>query len=189
MHRDKSSVKNTTETIWHKYNARLTGFIRSKVSEDFVDDLLQEVFIKIHANIDSLKTESKLESWLYQITRNTIADYYRTHRITEELPKWIELPQTKEEELIRQELASCLTPMINMLPDKYRRAVQISEVENKTQQEVADQEGLSLSGAKSRVQRGRALLKTMLHDCCEIEINKKNHITDYQVNKTDCDCC
>lgn len=182
-------MKNTTEIIWHKYHAGLAGFIRSKVSENFADDLLQEVFIKIHASIDTVKTESKLESWLYQITRNTIADYYRTHEITEELPMWVKQPQAKEEELIRQELASCLIPMIKMLPDKYRRAVQISEVENKTQQEVANQERLSLSGAKSRVQRGRALLKTMLHDCCEIEINKKNQITDYQVNKTDCDCC
>jgi len=144
-------VKSTTEIIWHKYHARLTGFIRSKVSKDLADDLLQEVFIKIHTNIDTLKTKSKLESWLYQITRNTIADYYRKHRTIEELPKWIEQPQAKEEELIKQELASCLAPMINMLPDKYRRAVQKSEIENKTQQEIANQEGLSLSGAKSRI--------------------------------------
>lgn len=178
------------ERIWHEYHKKLAVFIRSKVSEDAVDDLLQEVFMKIHSHIDSLKDGAKIESWLYQITRNVITDYHRSRRISEELPEWIEQPQSEEEDIIRKELSSCLVPMINELPAKYRNAIQLSEMENKTQKEVAEHEGISLSGAKSRVQRGRVLLKVMLHDCCQFEINKDNQIVSYEKKKKqDCKYC
>lgn len=178
-----------TEYIWHEYQKRLVAFIRSKVTEDSVDDLLQDVFIKIHLHIDSLKDDTKLESWLYQITRNAITDYYRTKRILEELPEWLEQPQPEEKESIRKELSACLEPMVRELPDKYRTAIQLSEMENKTQKEVAEIERISLSGAKSRVQRGRALLKTILNDCCQFETNQKNQIVSYEKKERDCKFC
>ena len=145
-----------------------------------MDDLLQDVFMKIHARLDSLNSDKKLESWLYQITRNAITDYYRSKRTMEELPEWIEQPQPEEGEVIKKELASCLEPMIQNLPDKYRQAIRMAELENKTQQEVAEQEGISLSGAKSRVQRGRALLRDILDDCCQLELNPQNQVLSYE---------
>ncbi len=178
-----------TEDIWHEYQSRLAAFIRSKVAEDAVDDLLQEVFMKIHLRIDSLKDDTKLESWLYQITRNAITDYYRTKRMSEELPEWLEQPKPEEEESIRKELSACLEPMVRELPDKYRTAIQLSEIENKTQKEVAEKEGISLSGAKSRVQRGRTILKTMLDDCCQFEVNQKNQVVSYEKKERDCKFC
>ncbi len=179
----------TTEKIWHEYQEKLASFIRTKVAEDTVDDLMQDVFIKIHARMDSLREDTRLESWLYQITRNTIIDHYRSKQTTDELPDWIEHPQPDEEESIRKELSLCLEPMIRELPDKYRNAIQMSEMENKTQKEVAEQENISLSGAKSRVQRGRALLKAMLDDCCQFEINKKNQVISYVKKAKDCKNC
>ena len=79
--------------------------------------------------------------------------------------------------------------MIEQLPDKYREAIKLSEIEKKTQKEVAELEKISLSGAKSRVQRGRALLKAMLHDCCQIEINKNNQLVSYEKKDKDCKFC
>ncbi len=79
--------------------------------------------------------------------------------------------------------------MVKELPDKYREAVQLSELENRTQKEVAELENISLSGAKSRVQRGRALLKTMLHDCCQIEINQNNQLVSYERKEKDRKSC
>ncbi len=178
-----------TENIWNEYQSRLVAFIRSKVAEDMVDDLLQEVFMKIHLRIGSLKDDTKLESWLYQITRNAITDYYRTKRIFEELPEWLEQPQPEEEKSIIKELSSCLEPMVKELPDKYRTAIQLSEIEGKTQKEVAEKEGISLSGAKSRVQRGRAILKTMLDDCCQFEVNNKNQVVSYEKKEKNCKFC
>jgi len=178
-----------TETIWHEYQAKLAAFIKRRVAEDEVDDLLQDIFMKIISRIDSLKDDIKLESWIYQIARNTIADYYRARSITDELPDWLVHPEPDEEEMIREELALCLEPMVRELPDKYRDAVRLSELEGKAQKEVAKQEGISLSGAKSRVQRGRKLLQAMLHDCCQFEVNEKNQIISYEKKEEDCNYC
>ena len=178
-----------TEDIWNEYHDKLSAFLRGRVADDMVEDILQDVFVKIHSRIDSLKESTKLESWLYQITRNAVIDYYRSKRPTETLPDWIEQPQPDEDEIIRQELSSCLAPMIEQLPDKYRVAITLSEIERKTQKEVAELEKISLSGAKSRVQRGRALLKSMLHDCCDIEINQNSQLVSYEKKGRDCKSC
>ena len=178
-----------TEKIWHEYHKKLIAFIRGMVAEDVVSDILQDVFVKIHTRIDSLKESTKIESWIYQITRNSIVDYYRSKRTTEELPEWVARPLPEEEEVIRSELSLCLEPMVRELPEKYRNAVRMSEIDNKTQKEVAEHEGISLSGAKSRVQRGRALLKAMLNDCCQFEISKNNQITAYEKKDKNCKYC
>ncbi len=124
---------HTTEKIWHEYQQKLLAFIRTKVNEnDIAEDILQEVFIKIHSQISSLEEETKLRSWIYQITRNTIIDHYRTKKTQYDLPEWLEQPEPDDEAIIRQELSLCLTPMIKRLPKKYRLAIQLSEDESKT---------------------------------------------------------
>jgi RNA polymerase sigma-70 factor (ECF subfamily) len=177
------------ENIWNEYHNKLSAFIKSRVADDAADDILQDVFVKIHTRIESLQEGKKLESWLYQITRKTVKDYYLSKLKTYNMPDWIEQPQPEELEIIRQELSSCLAPMIEQLPDKYRLAVYQAEIEGKTQREVAEREGISVSGAKSRVQRGRFILKGMLHECCEFELNKNNQPIDYRKKHSNSDCC
>lgn len=179
----------TTEDIWFEYHNRLSIFIGTRVADDVAKDILQNVFVKIHLQIDSLKENAKLESWLYQIVRNEVIDYYRSRKPTENLPDWSQQTQTDEAEIVRQELSACLAPMIEQLPDKYRVAINLSEIERKTQKEVAKLENISLSGAKSRVQRGRMLLKSMLHDCCQIEINQNNQPVSYKKKDQACKFC
>ncbi|MEM7538202.1 MAG: sigma-70 family RNA polymerase sigma factor [Chloroflexota bacterium] len=76
----------TTEEIWFDYQNKLSSFIRSRVDNDAVEDILQDVFVKVYTRLDSLKENAKLESWLYQITRNAVVDYYRAKRPTANLP-------------------------------------------------------------------------------------------------------
>ena len=177
------------ENIWHEYHKKLLLFIKQRTNNDIADDILQEVFIKIYTQINSLKDEKKLESWLFQITRNTIIDYYRSKVITKDLPDWLEEKSTKIEAEIHKELASCLEPMIKILPDKYKKAIQLSEIEGKTQKDVAKIESISLSGAKSRIQRGRKLLKDVLSQCCQIELNHNNQLISYENKDNKCKYC
>lgn len=180
----------STEEIWRTYHANLLTFIRRRVNDKVAaEDILQDVFVRIHSRIETLENSSKLESWLYQITRNAIIDFYRARRPTETLPEWLAQPQAGREEVNRRELSSCLAPMIQQLPEKYRHAIQLSAIEGKTEKEIAEQEDISLSGAKSRVQRGRALLKSMLFDCCRFEINAMNQIVDHDRKNRDCTFC
>lgn len=180
---------NTTEKIWREYHSKLSAFIRSRVTGNVADDIIQDVFMKVHTRMETLNDDSKLESWLYQITRNAITDHYRSNKPTGELPDWVEQPKSDEAESVRRELSSCLEPMIKRLPDKYREAIQLSEIEKKTQKEVAELANISLSGAKSRVQRGRALLKNMLYECCKIEVNKHKQLIAYDKKDKNCRFC
>lgn len=181
---------STSEEIWNKYHDNLLAFIRKRVNDKFAaEDILQDIFIRILTRIDTLKNRSRLESWLYQITRHAIIDFYRSSKLLDELPEWLEQPQVGREEANRRELSTCLAPMIQQLPEKYCHAVQFSEIEGRTQQEIAEIENISLSGAKSRVQRGRTLLRAMLHDCCNVEINSMNQIVDYVKKNEDCKFC
>ena len=181
---------NTSEKVWQEYHSRLRAFIKRRISDDAAtDDMLQNVFLKMHAGLSSLKDETKLQSWLYQIARNAIIDYFRSQKPTVELPDQLLQPEADPSEKITQELSDCLQPMIQRLPETYREAVILSELKGLTQKEVAKVQGTSLSGAKSRVQRGRALLKEMLADCCRLEFDHKGRLCDYERKDKACDAC
>jgi RNA polymerase sigma-70 factor (ECF subfamily) len=80
--------------------------------------------------------------------------------------------------------------MIYSLPEPYRDAVVLTELEGLTQRELANRLGISLSGAKSRVQRGRAQLKQMLDECCTFEFDRRGKVIDCTPRaKTGCDEC
>ncbi len=176
------------EKIWRENSNHLRRFIERRVSEkSALDDILQDVFIKIHSGIDTLKDSSRLQSWLYQIVRNTIIDYYRTRKPTEELHEEISYELDDNNALI--ELTECLGPMIQALPETYKEAIKLFELEGLDQKEIADRLGISISGTKSRVQRGRIKLKEMLMDCCHFEFDSRGRVVDFIPQKGYCKKC
>lgn len=181
---------NITEKVWKEYHSKLLAFITRRVDDrSAAEDILQDVFEKIHSRMDSLQEEERLESWLYQITRNAVIDHYRTQKPSVELPEWISQPETDPSVQARQELEACLRPMIEQLPAKYRNALLLSELEGKTQLEVSKEQDISLSGAKSRVQRGRTLLKGIMFECCQFEFDHQGKVIEYHTKNNDCDSC
>ena len=178
------------EPIWKEYSGKLHGFILSRVNDPAIaDDILQDVFLRIYSKMDTLKDETKFRSWIYRITRNAVIDHYRVKRKLEELPVSLPAPETEESEQVRKELSNCMIPMIDSLPPNYKQAVHMSEIEGMTQQEVADKQGLSLSGAKSRVQRGRAMIKDLLSQCCRFDFDQQGNVIDYQGKQDNCGKC
>jgi len=181
---------NISEKIWREYHVRLRAFIRGKVFDDAAaDDILQIVFLKMHAGLPTLKDRTKLKSWLYRIARNAVADYFRARQPIAAIPEWLPQPETDSAEKAAQELSECLRPMIQLLPENYREAIVLSELQGLTQKEVAEAQGTSLSGAKSRVQRGRALLKNMMAECCRLEFDHGGRLSGYERKKSSCDFC
>lgn len=185
----------TTNVVWEESSSNLKGFIRKRVEDEHdVDDILQDVFLKIHNKIDSLKDENKLAAWVYQITRNAITDYYRRQsRVSEtkmELPEEIEdLDDFMASVEVDSHITACLKPMIDSLPEKYQQAIILTEYEALTQKEMADRLGISLPGAKARVRRARKKIKTMLLDACHFEFDRLGNVLDYQAKEGGCDYC
>lgn len=178
---------NQAEIIWTEFHDKLLAFIKSKVNDPFnAEDILQDVFVKILSRLGTFEERGKMEIWVYQITRNTIIDYYRSNKKEHILPDDLTTSKIDAIEKMKGELASCLIPMINQLPDKYRMIIQLSEIDGETQKEISIQENLTLSGAKSRVQRGRILLKKVFQRSCQLEINNRNQIIDIYPKKENC---
>ena len=178
-----------TERIWQTYHDELRRFIRNRVSDTATaDDILQDVFLRVHSRIEALNDGDKVQSWVFQIARNAIVDHYRTRKNSAELPEALagSEPNPGQSEPVESEtcrMDNCLLPMIQSLPEKYRDAMMMAEVDGLTQKEIAAKLGLSLSGAKSRIQRGRALMKGMLLDCCKFDFDRRGNVIDYDRKK------
>ncbi|TKJ27704.1 MAG: RNA polymerase sigma factor SigZ [Chloroflexi bacterium B3_Chlor] len=175
------------ESVWDQFSDRLRSFIRARVAdEETAEDILQEAFLRIHAKMGTLRDMGKLESWIYQITRNAIIDHYRSHRATRELPDTLGLWEDAYEEDLVTRLASDVREMVEALPEPYREAFVLTSYEGLSQKELAKRLGLSYSGAKSRVQRARERVKDMLMTCCHFEFDRRGTVIDYYDH---CCCC
>jgi len=167
----------------------LQQFIRRRVSDEVTaGDVLQDVFLRIHQHMDTLKDVRKLEGWIYQITRHAIIDAYRESRPTTtlEAAEVHDLPEELPDDDVVGELLPCVRAMVRGLPELDRQALVLTEYQGLTQKELAERLGLSFSGAKSRAQRAREKLRQQLLDCCHFELDRRGHIIDYQPR---CHCC
>src|SRR5215469_2325015 len=185
----------TTEGVWEAFHTPLLQFIRRRVSdESTAEDVLQDVFLNIHQHVDTLRDVKKLERWMYRITRNAIIDSYRHSRpmTTLEAQEVLDLPEELPDADVVSELLPSVRAMVRNLPELDRQALVLTEYQGLTQKELAERLGLSLSGAKSRVQRAREKLKQQLLDCCHFELDRRGHIIDFQPRCVCCstgDCC
>jgi RNA polymerase sigma-70 factor, ECF subfamily len=168
----------TLEHIWHEFAGKLGRFIRARVADPATaEDILQDVFVKIQQRLGQLEDPARLEGWIYLITRNAIIDHYRTRKRLVELPETLPAESDAPDDEL-EELRAAFRRMIYTLPEPYREALVLTEFDGFSQQELAHRLGLSLSGAKSRVQRGRAQLKRMLEDCCTFEFDRRGQVID-----------
>lgn len=182
----KNSSPLHTEQVWELLSDKLRTFFRKRVSnQDQAEDLLQETFLRIHLNLEKLGEQDRLAPWTFQIARHLLTDYYRKEarsNRTEHRPEDSEGLEGNLNELV----AGWLPAMIEKLPESYRTAVRLYELEGVPQKQIAEELNLSLSGVKSRVQRGRKKLLEQLLDCCSFERDRLGNILDFQRKRTLC---
>lgn len=181
-----SELPNAGE-LWQRLDAPLRAFVFRRVSPpESAEDILQDIYLKIHTKLPGLCNPARADAWVFQIARNTVTDYYRSRERLVELHE--ELPAEQEEEGGREleaDLRRMVRAMIGELPPIYRQALAATDLRGMRQAEAARKLGLSLPGLKSRVQRGRRLLKKMLFDCCRFHFDRRGQVIDYQPR---CDC-
>lgn len=176
----------TIETLWNQMHSRLCLFICRRIPDgDDAEDILQDVFVRIHTHLDSVQSLDRLESWIYQIARNCIADYYRSRRRLVELTD-IPVEHQFLPEDASERLAPDIRELVEDLPEPYRQALILTEYHGLSQREMADQLGISNSGAKSRVQRARQKIKDALLSCCHFELDERGTVLDFRER---CCCC
>jgi RNA polymerase sigma-70 factor (ECF subfamily) len=182
--------------------AHLKAFIACQVeSPEVADDLTQDVLVRLLTHDDG-RVENPT-AWLYRVARNVIIDHYRSrgsHRqdrldaddlalagAAEDpfaddlaLAGAAEDPFADDPQAAQRELAGCLRPLVDQLAEPYRSAVSAVDLGGRTHTDVAQAVGLSTSGMKSRVQRGRRQLRQLLTDCCRVHASPTGSISGYE---------
>jgi len=176
-----------TQQVWETYNQDVKKFILSKVkNEEEANDILQDIFIKIHTKLDTVKDFSKVKSWIMIVTRNTMMDYFNNNISHIEINEEI----TEDEERVNSHTEKdCLLGIVKNLPKKYRDPLFLSDIKGIKQAEVASQLKLSLSAAKSRIQRARKLIAKGYMNCCDFQLNEKGHLVGEVKDREDCKAC
>jgi RNA polymerase sigma-70 factor (ECF subfamily) len=168
-------------SIYQQYSTHLLAFIRQQIRDDSTaDDLLQEVFLKTMESCISDRKIKNLKSWLFQVTRNTIADYYRAVNKPLHEDDYINLNHLNDP-VFQQILSEDIADMIDLLPKEYATPLKLSDIEGIPQKEIADRLEISLPGAKSRVQRARKKLKDLFYECCDMEFDAQGNIVSCEI--------
>ncbi|WP_068271634.1 sigma-70 family RNA polymerase sigma factor, partial [Aldersonia kunmingensis] len=192
------SAREATELdrLWRDFSRDLRGFIARRVAtpED-AEDILQIVFLRMAKGLDNLRDRDRVLGWMYSITRNAITDYYRAapHRHELAVDTLPDNPSDTDSDPdlgddVQRELSACLQPMLSGLPTDQADAVRMVDLEAQTHVTAATSAGISVSGMKSRVQRGRAALRQRLVACCQVSQDPRGHVHDYQPRSGSCDC-
>ncbi len=178
-----------TEQIWITLATDLRGYLARRIADPVVvEDLLQEVFVRVHAKLGELREGSRVAPWVFRIARNVAVDHLRARGRTP-LPDALltlaaidanEDGTLADDALARRALATWLAAMVDTLEPPYAEAVRLADLEGMSQAQAAGKLGLSHSGFKSRVQRGRAQLRGILDACCRVELDVRGGLIDYE---------
>jgi RNA polymerase sigma-70 factor (ECF subfamily) len=176
------------DEVWKEFMGDLRQFIGRRVSRpEDADDILQLVALRLTQDARSDRDRRTLLAWLYAVTRNAITDYYRSavHRrevTTDGVPEHptADLSAEEDAEQALAGLAVCVRPLLRLLPGEQAAAVELVDLDGVSQVEAARAAGISVSGMKSRVQRGRRGLQSAIAACCEIELDVRGAVQDFQ---------
>jgi RNA polymerase sigma-70 factor (ECF subfamily) len=182
-----AAVLQPTEQMWREMLPQLRVFVRRRIADpNRADDLIADILLRIHQNMGSLDDQERLPNWVFRIARNAIIDEYRrAARSREQLTATLhdepaQAPADEDESGAVRELSACLRPMLNGLPAEQRDALEMIDLDGMTQADAAERAGVSLSGMKSRVQRGRRRLAELLGQCCALILDGRGVPMDYE---------
>jgi RNA polymerase sigma-70 factor, ECF subfamily len=176
---------------WREVEARLRPYVARRVaSRADVDDVVQETFMRMHRGLATLADAERFGPWVYRIAASAIADHLRTrarHPLGNAKPD-----QDRREsdagdpvENLESELAECVALFVARLPSPYREAITLTELQGLTHKDAAAMLGVSVSGMKSRVQRGRERIRRMFEECCEMTVDCRGHVTECVPRRSD----
>lgn len=170
----------TVISIWNNFGTQLHALICHKTKhQDHCNDILQEVYIKMIENIDKVEKAANIKSYLLKMADNAVTDHYRrkANKTKSNYSEDILIADEAEKRDASLQLADCcLRPMIESLEPIYREALILTELEGLSHKEFAEKIGISYTNAKSRVQRARQKLNTVILNCCSYEFDKYGNI-------------
>lgn len=175
---------------WKELEQRLRPYLARRVASPAdIDDLIQDIFVRMHQGLASLRDEERFGGWVYRIAHSAIVDRARQrarapHVAADHDPE-PSAPTDGPEDQLQSDLGECVALFVSQLPSPYREAVTLTELEGLTQKEAAEMLGISLSGLKSRVQRGREKIRYLFEECCRISVDGRGRVIECEPRALD----
>ncbi len=177
-------IASEARGAWSELERHLRPYVGRRVASSEVDDVLQDVFLRLHQGLGSLRDTESFGGWVYRVARHVIIDRARARsRRPLELASDAVLDAsleslTEPSDELEAELGQCVARFVGQLPSPYREAVTLTELQGLGQREAAEMLGISRSGMKSRVARGRQKLREMFQECCEIALDSRGRVVE-----------
>jgi len=181
-----------SDDAWATFEARLRRYVRRRLDPASVDDAVGDILLRLARNQSELSAARNPLAWAMRVAANVVTDHHRRRAAERralsavETEEEVQQPPLERDDTVASEFSRCLIPFIQELPERYRDALLLVEIEGLTQAEAAARVGVSVSGMKSRVQRGRAKLKDALLRCCAVELDSRGGLLDYRRRSTTC---
>ena len=155
------------EYLFNRYRDAIRRlFLQRSTPPEDTDDLLQETFIKVYANLHRYSPEYTFGQWLYTIAKNTHIDFERKRQEDISIDGKFSAPASSapspEESLINTQQRSQIERYIELLPQQYRRLFVMRFIDDFSYEEIADCLDLEVGTVKSRIARGRENLRKYL---------------------------
>jgi len=173
--------------IYDQHYSRVRKFILALVKDEWAaDDLIQETFLKVQQNIESLRDPSRFSPWIFRIAYNLCQDHFRRLKKsrkeesidqgeTEDLNEaLIQKELGIQKELEQRQMGKCVQNQINLLPESLRTVLVLFDIMEFSHQESADILGITVKNVKVRLHRARKKLKTILEEKCAFERDERD---------------
>jgi RNA polymerase sigma-70 factor, ECF subfamily len=178
-------IASEARGAWQDIERRLRPYVARRVaSPGDIEDILQEIFVRIHSGLSALRDSESFGGWVYRIAQRCMADAARARarsrlELVDEMTE-LAAPARDETDDLESELGACVALFVARLPAPYRDAVTLTELEGLTQKDAAEMLGVTLPAMKSRTLRGREKIRAMFEQCCRISVDCRGRVTECQ---------
>lgn len=169
---------NCLTSAWTVHAPELRGWLRHHTHNPaLADDLLQDLFLKALRQGSRFCELQNARAWLFEVARNLLADQLRVAHHMVDLPQNL-MAHTEDMDTV-DSLSACLPRVLSELSPDDREAITLCDLQGMAQADFAQAKGLSLSAAKSRLQRARVKLRTQMSQACQVQINADGSVADF----------
>lgn len=161
---------------WLHHEAELRGYLGHRLGNaEEAQDLLHDVFLKALCQGQRFCAVENPRAWLFQVARNALTDRMRSAREHIPVPEALRTPEPETSRPI-DTLSQCLPRALAELCEADRLAITLCDIDGQTQQVLAERLGISLPGAKSRLQRARVRLRQHLLTACQVRFDEAGQV-------------
>ncbi|PUE39048.1 sigma-70 family RNA polymerase sigma factor [Limnohabitans sp. Bal53] len=173
---------NNLLLLWARHETEVRRWLLSRApAAQEVDDILQDVFLKALRQGAGLEQVEHPRAWLFEVARNTLTDRLRVGARQVPLPDDIEqlaLPEVAVDSVDALAQA-CLPRVLDELDAQDREAIELCDLQGMDQATYALSQNISLSAAKSRIQRARKRMRERMTVACQVRFDDAGHVSDF----------